>query len=99
MLWLLCGSRSAQAGESLQIGDWLARPGVRLVAVEFYATWCKPCMEAMPRWKALKEKYYKDGLRVIVVNTQDPEAGAGASDSFRTRPFAIWTGASARYLA
>lgn len=65
---------SAQAA-GLDIRGWLDRPGVKLLAVEFYATWCKPCMEAVPRWKALHEKYRKDGLRLVVVATQDPEAG------------------------
>ncbi len=66
---------SARAADDLDIRDWLSRPGVRAVAVEFYATWCKPCMAAMPRWAALKEKYRKQGLRVVVVNTKDPEGG------------------------
>ncbi len=66
---------AAQASEDLTLTDWLGRPGVKLVVVEFYATWCKPCMEAMPRWAALKEKYRKQGLRVIVVNTLDPQGG------------------------
>jgi len=30
-------------------------------------------MEAVPRWKALHERYRGKGLRLIVVNTQDPE--------------------------
>ena len=60
---------------SLDVRSWLERPGVKLLAVEFYATWCKPCMEAVPRWKALHEKYRSQGLRLIVVATQDPEAG------------------------
>ncbi len=71
-------ARPAAAGETLNVQDWLAQPGVRLVAVEFYATWCKPCMEAMPRWKRLKEKYASQGLRVIVVNTQDPDGACRA---------------------
>ncbi len=71
-------SGRASAGETLNVQDWLARPGVRLVAVEFYATWCKPCMDAMPRWKALREKYASQGLRVVVVNTQDPDGGCRA---------------------
>ena len=75
---LIAWASPAGAGETLNVQDWLARPGVRLVAVEFYATWCKPCMEAMPRWKALKEKYASEGLRVIVVNTQDPDGGCRA---------------------
>ena len=66
---------AAYAESDVRVPDWLAQPGVRLVAVEFYATWCKPCMDAMPRWKALSEKYHTQGLRVVVVNTQDPDGG------------------------
>src|SRR5215470_4868126 len=53
----------------------LKRPGVKLVALEFYATWCKPCMEAVPKWKALHERYQRDGLRLVVVSTRDPGGG------------------------
>ncbi len=74
-LALVVRSNEARASEELDVKSVLARPGVRLVAVEFYATWCEPCMKAMPRWKALKEKYYRQGLRVVVVNTLDPNAG------------------------
>ena len=61
----------AQAEEGLTIDRELDRPAVRLVVVEFYATWCKPCMEAVPKWKALHEKYRDKGLRLIVVAVQD----------------------------
>lgn len=53
----------------------LQTPGVRLVALEFYATWCAPCMAAVPKWKTLHEKYRRLGLRLIVVATQDPKGG------------------------
>ena len=65
----------ANAGGRLDIREWLHRPGVKVVAVEFYATWCKPCMESVARWKALHEKYRDDGFRLIVVNTLDPGGG------------------------
>ena len=61
------------AGDDLRIKEWLSRPGVRLVAVDFYATWCKPCMAAVPAWKELHERYQNQGLRLLVVNTLDPE--------------------------
>ena len=56
----------------------LDRSGVKLVAVEFYATWCKPCMAAVPRWKALHDRYRSQGLRLIVINTQDPNGACSA---------------------
>ena len=46
---------------------------MKLLAVEFYATWCKPCIAAVPKWKALHERYRAEGLRLVVVATQDPE--------------------------
>ena len=55
----------------LNIEDWLGRPGVKMLAVEFYASWCKPCVEAIPKWKTLHEKYKQQGLRLIVVATRD----------------------------
>lgn len=66
---------AAAAGGGLDVRGWLDRPGVKLLAVEFYATWCEPCMEAVPRWKELHEEYRQRGLRLVVVATQDPEAG------------------------
>ena len=63
---------SASAEGKLDVPKWLNRPNVKLLAVEFYATWCTPCMEAVPRWKALHEKYRNQGFRLVVVNTLDP---------------------------
>ena len=70
----LLGPAPASAqNEGLNVQQWLNRPGVRLLAVEFYATWCKPCMKAVPKWKALHEKYADEGLRLVVVATRDPK--------------------------
>jgi TPR repeat protein/thiol-disulfide isomerase/thioredoxin len=60
-------------GADLDLRAELDRPGVRLLAVEFYATWCKPCMEAVPKWKALHDAHRSDGLRLIVVAERDPD--------------------------
>lgn len=61
----------AQPGFNLK--EELNIPGVKMVAVEFFATWCPPCVEAVPRWKALHEKYQEHGLRLVVVVSRDPE--------------------------
>ncbi len=62
--------------ETLDVKSWLAKPGVKLVAVEFYSTWCKPCMEAVPKWESLRKKYRDKGLRLIVVSVRDSEGCA-----------------------
>ncbi|MFM2152589.1 MAG: hypothetical protein RL199_1024, partial [Pseudomonadota bacterium] len=71
MAAVLLWSFAASSETTLDVPGWLSRSGVKAVAVEFYATWCKPCMEAMPRWKELQKRYGRDGLKVIVVNTRD----------------------------
>ena len=55
---------------------------MKLGVVDFYASWCKPCMEAIPQWRELRAKYRDQGLRVVMVHTQDPEkqCGEGVSD-------------------
>ena len=45
----------------------MTQPGVKLIAVEFWADWCKPCVAAIPRWKKLHKKYRDRGFRLIVV--------------------------------
>ncbi len=73
LLLFFMAARPVVAGEELDIKDWLSRPGVKLVAVEFYASWCGPCKKAVPQWKALHEKYRDQGLRLVVVSVQDPD--------------------------
>jgi hypothetical protein len=66
-------ARPALAGDGLDVREWLSRPGVKLLAVEFYASWCGPCKKAVPQWKKLHEAYRDRGLRLVVVSVQDPD--------------------------
>jgi peroxiredoxin len=43
----------------------------QVVLLDFWATWCIPCLEALPHMQQLHEKLAKKGLRVIGV-TNDP---------------------------
>lgn len=52
------------------IKDMLREPGVKLLAVDFYATWCEPCNKAIPQWKKLQEKYGSNGFKLIVISVQ-----------------------------
>lgn len=81
-LWLLVlvlalwGSSPAHADE-LDIGQHLRAQGVRLVVVEFYADWCPSCVEAAPRWEAVRKRYRDRGLRLVVVNQSGGEDAEG----------------------
>jgi thiol-disulfide isomerase/thioredoxin len=37
----------------------------RVVMLDFFATWCRPCKEAIPKLNALQRAYGKDGLSVV----------------------------------
>lgn len=73
LVLILIAASPSYAGDGPDVKDWLSRPGVKLLAVEFYASWCAPCKKAVPRWKALHETYRDRGLRLVVVSVQDPD--------------------------
>jgi thiol-disulfide isomerase/thioredoxin len=39
----------------------------RVVLLEFWATWCKPCQEMFPKLKRLDEEYRAQGLEIIAL--------------------------------
>ncbi len=70
-LALVVPSSEARAAEEFDPKEELAYPGTRLLVVEFYSIDCKPCMAAVPKWKALHAKYRSKGLRFVVVKAED----------------------------
>jgi thiol-disulfide isomerase/thioredoxin len=49
----------------------------KVVVLDFWATWCGPCAEVMPRMQRLHEKYKEKGVVVLGVNSwerSDPVA-------------------------
>lgn len=40
----------------------------RVVLLDFWATYCPPCLKEMPHFQKLYKKYHKKGFRVIGVN-------------------------------
>lgn len=47
-------------------------PG-RVYVVEFWATWCVPCVASMPHLAALQAKYLNKGVQIISISDEDAE--------------------------
>lgn len=48
-------------GSRIDTADWLGE----VVLVDFWGTWCMPCLEAMPELQRLQEKHGDKGLRIL----------------------------------
>ena len=45
----------------------------KVVLLNFWATWCAPCLEEMPRLVEFQQKYQATGLQVIGISMDDDE--------------------------
>jgi thiol-disulfide isomerase/thioredoxin len=54
----------------------------RVVLIDFFATWCGPCVMSMPHLEELHKKLGPKGLTVLGVSTESASIVAGARDKF-----------------
>jgi cytochrome c biogenesis protein CcmG/thiol:disulfide interchange protein DsbE len=47
----------------------------RVVLLDFWATWCGPCRQAMPTMQALHEEFFDEGLTVVGISLFEQEGG------------------------
>ncbi|MEF8788040.1 MAG: redoxin domain-containing protein [Planctomycetota bacterium] len=66
-------------GDEVTLSD---HEGSDVVVLDFWATWCPPCVQAMPKLNALAEKYSDKDVAVYAVNVGEP---AGRVRQFMSR--------------
>jgi peroxiredoxin len=57
-------------------GEWVSASDFdgRVVLVNFWATWCKPCREEMPMLASLSQRHVDQGLDIIGIALDDVQA-------------------------
>lgn len=63
--------RDGADGQRVRMSDYLSQDGYLLL--DFWASWCVPCIEQMPNVQRLREEYSERGLRIIGISSDDDE--------------------------
>ena len=64
--------------EEVSLSDYQGK----VVIVDFWATWCKPCQEEIPRFIELYDEYQAQGFEMIGISTDDVEGRLKNIDIF-----------------
>src|SRR4051812_13390131 len=75
-LFVLLAGACASASASPAPGLDLDRYRGKVVVVDFWASWCKPCRQSIPWLNEMRSRHAKDGLVVIGVNVDAERADA-----------------------
>ncbi|NBC83678.1 MAG: redoxin domain-containing protein [Bacteroidetes bacterium] len=57
------------SGENLVLSEL---KGQQLTVLDFWATWCQPCVKAIPELIKIHDEYVDKGVQLIGVNTDGP---------------------------
>jgi thiol-disulfide isomerase/thioredoxin len=73
-------------GRPRTLDEWAGRPRL----LNFWATWCAPCRREIPLLKAFQERQGEDGVQVIGIAVDFPEAvSAYAADAAFNYPIVV----------
>lgn len=54
-----------------QLKQMVDRPNDTVYVVNFWATWCAPCVKELPQFEALRQQYANKKLNVLLVSLDD----------------------------
>lgn len=68
--------------------DWPALRG-KVVLVDFWATWCQPCLKLLPELEQLHAKYHNQGLEIVGVSLDNDRKALDGFLANRQLPWPI----------
>lgn len=71
-------------GKDVTLSEMLAEGPV---IIDFWATWCKPCIKAFPGLEAIHEKYKSRGLKVLAISVDSPRSRAHVGPFIRSKKY------------
>jgi len=68
----------------------------RIVILNFWATWCLPCLEEMPLLSGIRDAYEARGVEVVAVSADGPATRERVPEFVRRHgmSFPVWVGAT-----
>lgn len=64
--------------------------------LNFWASWCRPCLEEMPALAKLSERFHRRGVKVVAASIDDPDSHQAVRllAEHLPKPMEIWVGAT-----
>ena len=73
-------SNKLVVGDEKTLAEWLAKSHGSVVLIDFWATWCGPCVQQFSHIVELSNQHRKDGFRVFAVSMDEPDDKPSVSD-------------------
>lgn len=78
-LFIISVATSSAQFSALEVKDidqnWVSLndfKGEKLTVIDFWATWCKPCVSSIPKLNSIYEEFSENGVEFIGVNVDGP---------------------------
>ena len=86
-----------QPAPEIEVADWvlgqpttLAEQRGRVVMLEFWARWCRPCLATFPMLRDLHRRYHEHGLTILALTRYGPEPADDPAAQRVSERNAIW---------
>ncbi|MDT8405912.1 MAG: TlpA disulfide reductase family protein [Methylococcales bacterium] len=81
-----CKLRSLSGDQALSLNSLQGQ----VVYVDFWASWCPPCLKSFPFMNDLQQRYRDQGLTVVAVNLDENLSDAQAFVEKQPAAFPVW---------